>query len=84
MAVNILGLMQLLYDVKEMNALSQSVTSIPWQRLTTAYGRGTEIPRLMETGQYEELANLIEHQGTIWCEKPESVHFLVAETTQPH
>ncbi|MDL1163074.1 hypothetical protein PAEVO_61750 [Paenibacillus sp. GM2FR] len=53
-----------------MHALAQTVTSVPWQRLTTAYGRGTDIPRLLETGQYKELANLIEHQGTLWQTTP--------------
>lgn len=53
-----------------MNILGQMTTNVPWQRLTTAYGRGTDIPRLMETGQYEELANLIEHQGTLWQTTP--------------
>ncbi|AZS13736.1 hypothetical protein [Paenibacillus lutimineralis] len=53
------------------NALStRTADSIPWQRLTTAYGRGTDIPGLIETGQYEELANLIEHQSTLWQTTP--------------
>ncbi|HEY4390026.1 MAG TPA: hypothetical protein VGN02_01615 [Paenibacillus sp.] len=53
------------------NALStRSAVSIPWQRMTTAYGRGTDIPVLIETGQYEELANLIEHQSTLWQTTP--------------
>lgn len=53
------------------NALSpRTVDSIPWQRLTTAYGRGTDIPGLIETGQYGELANLIEHQSTLWQTTP--------------
>ncbi|GAA0410244.1 hypothetical protein [Paenibacillus motobuensis] len=53
------------------NALStRTVDSIPWQGLTTAYGRGTNIPRLIKTRQYEELANLIEHQSTLWQATP--------------
>ncbi|GIN87430.1 hypothetical protein J6TS2_38160 [Heyndrickxia sporothermodurans] len=44
--------------------------TIPWQRLTTAYGRGTDIPRLIESGQFVELVNLIEHQSTLWQVTP--------------
>ncbi|MFE0558735.1 hypothetical protein ACFW1P_22720 [Paenibacillus sp. NPDC058910] len=62
-----------------MKALAQTTTSIPWQRLTTAYGRGTDIPRLMETGQFEELANLIEHQGTLWQTTPWALLILLRE-----
>ncbi|GAB1532105.1 MULTISPECIES: hypothetical protein [Brevibacillus] len=53
-----------------MNSLTPLTNNIPWQRLTTAYGRGTDIPQLIETGQYEELANLIEHQSTLWQTTP--------------
>ncbi|NWL89342.1 MULTISPECIES: hypothetical protein [unclassified Paenibacillus] len=49
---------------------TRTVDSIPWQRLTTAYGRGTDIPRLIETKQYGELAHLIEHQSTLWQTTP--------------
>ncbi|UNK18420.1 hypothetical protein MNQ98_29155 [Paenibacillus sp. N3/727] len=62
-----------------MNALAQTTNSVPWQRLTTAYGRGTDIPRLMEKGQYEELANLIEHQGTLWQTTPWVLFMLLRE-----
>jgi len=51
-------------------ALSQLHPNIPWQRLTTPYGRGTDIPRLIETGQFETLAELAEHQGTLWQVTP--------------
>ncbi|MGG4441673.1 hypothetical protein [Brevibacillus fortis] len=62
-----------------MNTLPLTTTSIPWQRLTTAYGRGTDIPRLIETGQYEELANLIEHQSTLWQTTPWVLLILLQE-----
>ncbi|KMZ43580.1 MULTISPECIES: hypothetical protein [Bacillales] len=53
-----------------MNSLTHLTNNIPWQRLTTAYGRGTDIPQLIETGKYDELANLIEHQSTLWQTTP--------------
>ncbi|WP_144788220.1 hypothetical protein [Lysinibacillus fusiformis] len=28
--------------------LNQNISNIPWQQLTTPYGRGTDIPRLIE------------------------------------
>lgn len=43
---------------------------IPWQRLTTAYGRGTELPALMAARAYEKIAPLIEHQSTLWQVTP--------------
>ncbi|GIO45393.1 hypothetical protein J34TS1_01580 [Paenibacillus azoreducens] len=36
-----------------MDILDETTEHIPWQRLTTAYGRGTDIPRLIETRQYK-------------------------------
>lgn len=62
-----------------MNILTETTSDVPWQRLTTAYGRGTDIPRLMETGQYEELANLIEHQSTLWQTTPWALVTLLRE-----
>ncbi|MFF0830245.1 hypothetical protein ACFYU8_25570 [Brevibacillus sp. NPDC003359] len=62
-----------------MNTLPLTTTSIPWQRLTTAYGRGTDIPRLIETGQYDELTNLIEHQSTLWQTTPWVLLILLQE-----
>lgn len=53
-----------------MNSKFVSLGCIPWQRLTTPYGRGTDIPHLIEAGKYNELANLIEHQGTLWQVTP--------------
>ncbi len=46
------------------------LTDIPWQRLTTPYGRGSDLPRLMANGQYDEIAGLIEHQSTLWQVTP--------------
>ncbi|QDS36965.1 hypothetical protein [Brevibacillus brevis] len=62
-----------------MNSLTHLTNNIPWQRLTTAYGRGTDIPRLIETGQYEELASLIEHQSTLWQTTPWVLLILLQE-----
>ncbi|WP_456288783.1 hypothetical protein M1D70_30775 [Paenibacillus sp. AK002] len=62
-----------------MNALTHTTASVPWQRLTTAYGRGTDIPRLLETRQYKELASLIEHQGTLWQTTPWALLMLLRE-----
>lgn len=47
-----------------------SIDNIPWHRLTTAYGKGTEIPALIEAKQYHRLTNLIEHQSTLWQVTP--------------
>lgn len=62
-----------------MNSLIHLTINIPWQRLTTAYGRGTDIPRLIESRQYEELANLIEHQSTLWQTTPWVLLILLQE-----
>lgn len=50
--------------------LNQHIPNIPWQQLTTPYGRGTAIPQLIEQEQYQQLAELIEHQGTLWQVTP--------------
>lgn len=47
-----------------------AIADIPWQRLTTPYGRGSELPRLIVDGQYGEIAGLIEHQSTLWQVTP--------------
>lgn len=52
---------------------------IPWHRLTTAYGRGTDLPQLMDAGQYEQIANLIEHQSTLWQVTPWVLLFLLRD-----
>jgi len=59
--------------------MAHTISNIPWQQLTTAYGRGTDIPRLIETRQYKELANLIEHQSTLWQTTPWALLFLLRE-----
>ncbi|WP_042476827.1 hypothetical protein [Bacillus ndiopicus] len=48
----------------------KEISTIPWHRLTTAYGRGTEIPELIKAEKYNELSQLIEHQGTLWQVTP--------------
>ncbi|GMX65754.1 hypothetical protein Elgi_50250 [Paenibacillus elgii] len=62
-----------------MSSLAQTINSVPWQRLTTPYGRGTDIPRLIEMGQYKELADLIEHQSTLWQTTPWVLLMLLRE-----
>ena len=63
------------------------VTDVPWHRLTTAYGRGTEFPAhlavLEQMGDlasvkeslYELTANM-EHQSTLWHATPFGMVFL--------
>jgi len=60
---------------------------VPWHRLTTTYGRGTELPAHFETlmrmddleqvqhAIYEVTANM-EHQGTLWHATPFGMVFL--------
>lgn len=57
-------------------------TDIPWQRLTTAYGRGSELPVLMDQGQFDEIANLIEHQSTLWQVTPWVLLFMLRDLKQ--
>ena len=63
------------------------VTDVPWHRLTTAYGRGTEFPthlavleRMedMETVKKSlyELTTNMEHQSTLWHATPFGMVFL--------
>ena len=60
------------------------VTDVPWRRLTTAYGRGTEFPaHLAVLEQMRDLASVkeslyelttnMEHQSTLWHATPYSV-----------
>ena len=57
------------------------VTDVPWHRLTTAYGRGTEFPaHLAVLEQMRDLASVkeslyelttnMEHQSTLWHATP--------------
>lgn len=55
------------------------IADIPWQRLTTPYGRGSDLPRFMANRQYDEIAGLIEHQGTLWQVTPWVLSFLLRE-----
>lgn len=61
---------------------------IPWNRLTTAYGRATDFPEYFKTLQemkdmdevnhaYGEIISNIEHQGTLWHSTAFSIVFLV-------
>lgn len=54
-------------------------SEIPWERLTTAYGRGSELPLLMDQGDFEEVANLIEHQSTLWQVTPWVLLFMLRD-----
>ena len=55
------------------------ISDIPWKELTTPYGRGTDIPRLIENRNYKELNNLLEHQETLWQVTPWGVYFLLIQ-----
>ncbi|MEK8126555.1 hypothetical protein WMW72_01385 [Paenibacillus filicis] len=55
------------------------ISDVPWQRLTTPYGRGTELPALLAERRYPEIANLIEHQSTLWQVTPWVLLFLLRE-----
>ncbi|MCS7462175.1 hypothetical protein N0M98_18715 [Paenibacillus doosanensis] len=62
-----------------MDGMLETIDQIPWRRLTTAYGRGTDIPRLIRNRQYKELAGLIEHQSTLWQATPWALLMLLRE-----
>ncbi|WP_353733875.1 hypothetical protein [Oscillibacter sp.] len=63
------------------------VTDVPWHRLTTAYGRGTDFPAhlavleqmrdlaFVKESLYELTTNM-EHQGTLWHATPFGMVFL--------
>ena len=64
------------------------VSDIPWHRLTTTYGRGTDFPAHLEVlwdmknvdaidAAGEELAQNIEHQSTLWHATPFAMVFLL-------
>ncbi|WP_338754340.1 hypothetical protein [Bacillus sp. FJAT-52991] len=55
----------------------QEMLTIPWHRLTTAYGRGTKIPELIKMDKYGKVAQLIEHQGTLWQVTPWAIQQLL-------
>ena len=63
------------------------ITDVPWHRLTTAYGRGTEFPaHLAVLEQMRDLASVkeslyelttnMEHQSTLWHATPFGMVFL--------
>ncbi|QRG65928.1 hypothetical protein [Brevibacillus choshinensis] len=56
-----------------------NLTNIPWQRLTTPYGRGSDLPEFIANGNYDEIANLVEHQGTLWQVTPWVLSLLLRE-----
>ncbi|NGZ76718.1 hypothetical protein [Saccharibacillus alkalitolerans] len=56
------------------------IEDVPWSRLTTAYGRATEMPELIRRRRFREIANLIEHQGTLWQATPWTLLFLLRES----
>lgn len=56
-----------------------TISDIPWENLTTPYGRGTDIPKLIENRNYKELNNLLEHQETLWQVTPWGVYFLLEQ-----
>lgn len=68
------------------------VADVPWHRLTTAYGRGTDFPaHLIVLEQMRDLASVkkslyvfttnLEHQGTLWHATPFGTVFPNAEQT---
>ena len=63
------------------------VTDVPWHRLTTAYGRGTDFPAHLTVleqmrdlssvkGSLYELTTNMEHQSTLWHATPFGMVFL--------
>ena len=63
------------------------VTDVPWHRLTTAYGRGTDFPKHFESlskmddlksvkNALYELTTNMEHQSTLWHSTPFAMIFL--------
>lgn len=67
-------------DTHKINTVSMNtlqITDVPWHRLTTPYGRGTELPQLISNREYAAIADLIEHQGTLWQVTPWALLFLL-------
>ncbi|MDQ0494197.1 hypothetical protein [Paenibacillus brasilensis] len=62
------------------------ITDVPWHRLTTCYGRGTDLPQMILDGEYKAIADLIEHQGTLWQVTPWVLLFLLRniQTRRPN
>ena len=64
-----------------------TVEGVPWHRLTTPYGRGDELPKLLKDlsslknresveSSVRKISHLIEHQGTLWHVTPFATVFL--------
>lgn len=65
-----------------------TLEGVPWHRLTTPYGRGDELPKLLKDlsslknresveSSVRKISHLIEHQGTLWHVTPFATVFLV-------
>lgn len=64
-----------------------TLEGVPWHRLTTPYGRGDELPKLLKDlsslknresveSSIRKISHLIEHQGTLWHVTPFATVFL--------
>lgn len=64
-----------------------TLEGVPWHRLTTPYGRGDELPKLLKNlsslknresveSSVRKISHLIEHQGTLWHVTPFATVFL--------
>lgn len=64
-----------------------TLEGVPWHRLTTPYGRGDELPKLLKDlsslknresveSSVRKISHLIEHQGTLWHVTPFATVFL--------
>ena len=64
-----------------------TLEGMPWHRLTTPYGRGDELPKLLKDlsslknresveSSVRKISHLIEHQGTLWHVTPFATVFL--------
>lgn len=74
--------------IRDLNYIHElKISDVPWKRLTTAYGRATEFPALldilmrMESMEESkkalcEIGMNIEHQGTLWHATPFCMVFL--------
>ena len=64
-----------------------TLEGVPWHHLTTPYGRGDELPKLLKDlsslknresveSSVRKISHLIEHQGTLWHVTPFATVFL--------
>lgn len=64
-----------------------TLEGVPWHRLTTPYGRGDDLPKLLKDlsslrnqesveSSVRKISRLIEHQGTLWHVTPFATVFL--------